>query len=74
MLSILLYVEDIKNAIIILMRNTWKKQMPHCFDKKKKKEECRYILLEEYSPAHGNCYWQKIISLKLQDVPYKKNL
>lgn len=41
---------------------------------KKKKKECRYVLLEEYSPAHGNCYWQKIISLKLQDVPYKKNL
>lgn len=32
------------------------------------------FLLQEYSLVHDDCYWSKIISLKLQDVSYKRNL
>lgn len=30
------------------------------------------FLLQAYSVVHDDCYWSKIISLKLQDVSYKK--
>lgn len=64
-----LYAEDMKNAITVL----WGiHKRIKCLTAEKK--VCKDFFLEEYSLAHDNCYWQKIISSKLQDVSYKKNL